>query len=102
MSVRLRRTLLCMLLSLSVSLPILFSINQFIVLSIKCYKIVQNIHDNLQEPNVMDSNCLFDPSYNLKTKDIQFALMCDKVTKSNSPILETGISGIWYFSLING
>lgn len=51
---------------------------RFVVLSIKCQKIVKNTHYNFSQPKVVCSYILFCPINITKPKDIQFTIVYDK------------------------
>lgn len=57
-----------------IHLPVLFSINQLIVMSIKCEKIKKNGHQSFQEAKIMSWNVLFSLTHSLKPKDVEFTI----------------------------
>ena len=59
------------LLSQKIDLPFIFLISQLIVLTIKCQKMVKNIHHNFPYPEMTSLNFLICPTKSPKPKDMK-------------------------------
>lgn len=63
---------------------IIFSINQWIVLSVQCQRIVENDHSNFPQPRLTSSNVSYCVSNSLKPKDTPLTIMYDNESIKSS------------------